>query len=285
MGWPQILSQSGSDEDGRDDWQTPEGMMRELRAEFTGDEEFDLDPACDGECNAKAVAWLTPEDDGTRTAWGTVDDPTAAVFCNPPYTRLGMIDWVYQATNEVELGHCNLVVLLLPNRAGTLWFDRLIRHRSCVEVRRIVGRIKYEHPINKLRWNSATFDSVIVVLRAYNQDVDYGTPRHTRWDIRKSQKRWVADAIEDFECHDALTVRKPDGKLALFTTLDGVMLVGVGETVKFGEFTYTGPNARAIYAALSHWQTAGGEWVDLHVNEEGDYALFIDEVEQTAWTK
>lgn len=193
--WPPILNQSGSDEEGEEAWGTPTWMMRDLAEEFLPfpSEGFDVDPCCDGPENAKGRVYLTPADDGLATEWidPAYPDHPSAVFCNPPYTRKGMKLWMRKAIEEIEDRRAFVVVLLIPYRSGTLWFDGLITHRSCVEVRRIVGRIKYQHPTDPTKWNSATFDSAIVVLRQFNRGVTVGQPRFTRWDIRARQSAYV----------------------------------------------------------------------------------------------
>lgn len=77
-------------------------------------------------------------------------------FCNPPYSRIG--DFVKKAYNEShEPG--TLIVLLIPARTDTRYFQEYIYHRA--EIRFIKGRLKFGNSKN-----SAPFPSMIVIYRA-----------------------------------------------------------------------------------------------------------------------
>lgn len=156
--------------------------MGELQLEFFGSvyRRFALDPCCETH-TAKGDVFYTPEEDGLAHDW-----KAPSVWVNPPYGRNLIDKWTDKAIEEVDKGNARLVILLIPYRAGTLWWDRLEARAD--EVRRIVGRLCYENPHNAEEWQGATFDSVLVVLRARNPSVDYGPPRHTRWDIRGRQR-------------------------------------------------------------------------------------------------
>lgn len=62
------------------------------------------------------------------------------VFCNPPYGR-NIGDWIRKASQEASKPD-TLVVLLVPARTDTRWFQNHILHRA--EVRFLPGRLKYE---------------------------------------------------------------------------------------------------------------------------------------------
>ena len=57
--------------------------------------------------------------------------------------------------------HFTLVVLLVPARTDTRWFQNHILHRA--EVRFLPGRLKYE--VNGQAGEAAPFPSMIVVMR------------------------------------------------------------------------------------------------------------------------
>jgi len=77
-------------------------------------------------------------------------------FCNPPYSRIG--DWVKKAYNESHQPG-TLVVLLIPARTDTRYFQEYIYHRA--EVRFIKGRLKFGESKN-----AAPFPSMVVIFRA-----------------------------------------------------------------------------------------------------------------------
>lgn len=77
-------------------------------------------------------------------------------FCNPPYSQIG--DWVKKAYNESRQPG-TLIVLLIPARTDTRYFQEYIYHRA--EIRFIKGRLKFGNSKN-----SAPFPSMIVIYRA-----------------------------------------------------------------------------------------------------------------------
>lgn len=81
------------------------------------------------------------------------------VFCNPPYGR-NIGDWIRKASQEASKPD-TLVVLLVPARTDTRWFQNHILHRA--EVRFLPGRLKYE--VNGQAGEAAPFPSMIVVMR------------------------------------------------------------------------------------------------------------------------
>ena len=82
------------------------------------------------------------------------------IYCNPPYSRnLGKI-----------IKHCNdlrklnnTIVLLIPARTDTKWFHEYLYNKDGVELRFLKGRLKFT--LNKINYNSATFPSMIVVMK------------------------------------------------------------------------------------------------------------------------
>lgn len=125
------------------EWATPPKIFRDLDAEFG----FTLD-ACADSSNAKCSRYFSQEDDGLRQDW------TGTVWCNPPYGR-GLIEqWVKKAYDEAGRGA--LVVMLLPNSTDTRWF-----HDYCIrgKVRFLRGRLKFGGTTG-----TPTFGSMIVVF-------------------------------------------------------------------------------------------------------------------------
>lgn len=110
---------------------------------------------------------MPPQTTRTRSANITTRLKTAVssvhggetVFCNPPYGR-NIGDWIRKASQEASKPD-TLVVLLVPARTDTRWFQNHILHRA--EVRFLPGRLKYE--VNGQAGEAAPFPSMIVVMR------------------------------------------------------------------------------------------------------------------------
>lgn len=94
-----------------------------------------------------------------KTAVSSVHGGGKTVFCNPPYGR-NIGDWIRKASQEASKPD-TLVVLLVPARTDTRWFQNHILHRA--EVRFLPGRLKYE--VNGQAGEAAPFPSMIVVMR------------------------------------------------------------------------------------------------------------------------
>jgi site-specific DNA-methyltransferase (adenine-specific) len=127
-------------------WATPQDFFDKLNEEFR----FDLD-VCALPENAKCERYFTPEADGQAQLW------EGNVWCNPPYGR-GIDNWVERGYLAVETGHADVVVMLLPARTDTQWFDIYIYGKA--EIRFIKGRLKFGDSKN-----SAPFPSMVVVFK------------------------------------------------------------------------------------------------------------------------
>lgn len=128
-----------------DEWATPQHIFDELDNEFG----FDLD-ACANESNHKCENYYSIEQDGLSQNWAG-----HRVFCNPPYSNIAK--WVEKAFYETKSKN-TLVVLLIPSRTDTKYFQNYIYNRS--EIRFIKGRLKFGNSKN-----SAPFPSMIVIFR------------------------------------------------------------------------------------------------------------------------
>ena len=78
------------------------------------------------------------------------------MYCNPPYSNIA--SWVKKAYYE-SFEPNTLIVMLIPARTDTRYFQEYIYHRS--EIRFIKGRLKFGDAKN-----SAPFPSMIVIFRA-----------------------------------------------------------------------------------------------------------------------
>jgi phage N-6-adenine-methyltransferase len=145
------------------EWSTPTDFFDNLNKEW----DFNLDPCATKE-NAKCETYYTKEQDGLKQDWHCVRyNPEykspylrnpGRVFCNPPYGKeIGQ--WVKKAVAEVQNGNADVVVMLLPARTDTRWFqDYVLPYAS--EIDFIRGRLKFGGSKN-----SAPFPSVVVVFK------------------------------------------------------------------------------------------------------------------------
>lgn len=129
-----------------DEWATPQNIFDSLNAEFS----FNLD-VCATANNHKCERYYTQEQDGLKQTWGGY-----RVYCNPPYSNIA--SWVKKAYYE-SFKPNTLIVMLIPARTDTRYFQEYIYHRS--EIRFIKGRLKFGDAKN-----SAPFPSMIVIFRA-----------------------------------------------------------------------------------------------------------------------
>lgn len=94
-----------------------------------------------------------------KTAHLTMNGGGEAVFCNPPYGK-AIAEWVRKCSAEASRKD-TLVVMLLPARTDTRWFQQFILNRA--EVRFLKGRLRFE--TNGIPGGPAPFPSMIVVMR------------------------------------------------------------------------------------------------------------------------
>lgn len=133
----------------RMDWEPPTDLFASLDNEF----HFTLD-AASSETNHKCQKYYTLEDSAFDHEWGG-----ETVFCNPPYGR-AIADWDRKYSMEASRKN-TLVVMLLPARTDTRWFQDYILDRA--EVRFLKGRLKFE--TDGVPDGPAPFPSMIVVMR------------------------------------------------------------------------------------------------------------------------
>ena len=129
-----------------DEWATPQELFDSLNAEFR----FNLD-ACATSENHKTEDYFTQAENGLIQSWGG-----RRVFCNPPYSKIK--DWVKKAYYESFTPN-TLIVLLIPARTDTQYFQEYIYHRA--EIRFISGRLKF----GNAKYN-APFPIMLVIYRA-----------------------------------------------------------------------------------------------------------------------
>ena len=128
-----------------DNWTTPHSVFDAIERAYGP---FDLDAAATDQ-NALCAAWWTPEDDGLSQGW------KGRVWLNPPYSRIG--PWTAKAAAEVEAGHADVVVMLVPASTGTRWWRAAVS--SGAHAVYWPGRISFG---NGKR--NAAFDSALLVF-------------------------------------------------------------------------------------------------------------------------
>lgn len=139
----QLAESKGVDQ--KDLWETPQHIFQKLNEEFG----FTLDPCCTKE-TAKCNHYITPEIDGLRESWeGHV------VFCNPPYSRGNIDEWVKKCFLE-SLNPNTKVVALLPVSTSSDWWHDFIVGQS--EIRFVNKRVRFVGAPY-----TAPFSSVIVI--------------------------------------------------------------------------------------------------------------------------
>lgn len=95
-------------------WATPEEFLRRLHAAVG---RIDLDPCSPGKLHSRVPAARRY----TARENGLVQDWHGRVFMNPPYGR-SIGRWVAKARSEVEVGHAEWVIGLVPARTDTRWW-------------------------------------------------------------------------------------------------------------------------------------------------------------------
>ena len=78
------------------------------------------------------------------------------IWCNPPYGK-DIINWVRKASEEYKKPYCNFIVMLLPARTDTRWFQEYVYPYAYLWF--IGGRLKFGG-----KNTSAPFPSMIAVF-------------------------------------------------------------------------------------------------------------------------
>lgn len=133
-------------------WATPRPVFDFFNRVFGP---FDLDAAASAE-NTKCENFLT---DAFYSNWH------GKVWCNPPYRKIE--DWIYKAEYQIEKGHADCVVMLLPSRTDQKWFRYLVEEsKFCDGLYFSWGRIRFEPP-RGVEASAPREGSVAVVFRSY----------------------------------------------------------------------------------------------------------------------
>ena len=101
---------------GSDDWTTPAHIITRVIATFGAVP--DCDPSSDAAHTVPARIHFTIQDDGLTRPW------VGNLYVNPPYGR-AIGAWVAKALAEHASGHATQVIMLLPARPDTRWWQLL----------------------------------------------------------------------------------------------------------------------------------------------------------------
>lgn len=165
-----------------DEWGTPPALFHQIEGLFG---QFTLDP-CANRRNRKVDHWFGDRTndghqpifnrgafvDGLGRDWKSLDGGRANVFVNPPFSRkkkMYVEPWVLKAILEVDRGHAEQVVMLIPARTDVAyWHDLVFPSASVIFFLR--GRVSFTDPVGGITLAPAPFPSAVVMF-------DRGFPR------------------------------------------------------------------------------------------------------------
>lgn len=111
-----------------DERYTPEWLLDIVRTFNGGDIELDV---CTAPSNpTRAIGFLTIVSNGLEQAW----TPYGLNWCNPPYSRGEVIQWVTKASEEASQG-CEILMLTQAD-VSTQWFRAARSSADCVSLLR-----------------------------------------------------------------------------------------------------------------------------------------------------
>lgn len=120
---------------GNDNFQTPEKLYEQLDRIFN----FTLDAACTtDDCKAPRGLYHDKGINSLEYSW-----ENERVFCNPPFSKKA--EFIEKAYNEVILGDCPIVVMVLPsNCQDSKAFQKYIKKNFFYET--LSGRVAFIDP-------------------------------------------------------------------------------------------------------------------------------------------
>lgn len=136
----------GFESSGNDSWGTPQIYFDVVNTVY----HFTVD-ICANDQNFKMRPYMTEADDSLSMEWH------GRIWCNPPYSDIR--PWVEKALMEVQCGHAEIVVMLLPASVGSNWFHDLIYHNPNCTYSFYRGRMAFNGT------TGAMFDSMLVVMQ------------------------------------------------------------------------------------------------------------------------
>ena len=119
---------------------------------------IDLDPCANEAMNIPALFSYNKKNDGLSKFWNR------NVYVNPPYGRQ-IRKWTQKATMEFLNDSCTNIILLVPARVDTRWFQEMIV--ATLPLNRVCfwkGRLGFSIPNYTGKVSGAPFPSAIVLL-------------------------------------------------------------------------------------------------------------------------
>lgn len=133
---------------------TPGWLFETLQARYAIGGRFDLD-ACAQAWNAKVPNYITPEVDALSIDWHAT-----SVWANFPYSDL--LPWLRHAKKQIEKGNIERIVMLLPVRGSSPWFQT---YRPQVATETFLPfRVDFDYPPGERSPNSPYESSVVWVM-------------------------------------------------------------------------------------------------------------------------
>lgn len=129
-------------------WSTPQNLFNSMHMVY----DFTLD-VCADTTNYKVKNYFNEHQNGLAQSW-----QGNTCWCNPPYGRNKILEWVKKASLEVSDG-CT-IVMLLPARTDTKWFHDYIYTNPNCKITFLRGRLKFSNSKN-----SAPFPSMLVEFK------------------------------------------------------------------------------------------------------------------------
>jgi site-specific DNA-methyltransferase (adenine-specific) len=132
-----------------DEQTTPKWLFDSLDSIF----KFNLDVAATKE-NALCPMFYDQHMNGLERRWDL------STWCNPPYSRGQVFQWVTKASEEYEWHQCSSLLLLLGD-TSTKWFNKA--HTTCTAMYALGKRLKFNGAKDCAKFGS------IFVLYGYNK--------------------------------------------------------------------------------------------------------------------
>lgn len=133
------------------EWYTPKHILELIYRIM----EIDLDPASPEEPTVNARKYYTKKENGLLQSWH------GNIYLNPPYGR-EILPWIKKTVDEYEAGNIQNIILLLPAKTDTFWFNHLVSRCACFcTIQKRLHFISGDNPNTK---QTGTFPSVLVLL-------------------------------------------------------------------------------------------------------------------------
>ena len=146
------MSQGYMPQPDRLDWGTPQAIFDYANERFG---EFSIDLAASAE-NTKCARFMDKEYDALGSNWHHLHLHGKSGWLNPPYGCM-LKPFAEHVIMQLEATNIKRVVMLVPSRTDTRWFNSLIPHASHVIF--FKGRLRFEGADS-----SAPFPSCLLVL-------------------------------------------------------------------------------------------------------------------------